>query len=133
MPQLNSPSLIQRLYEEERPVRYRPGTILLYQLNAWHRGTPPLPGKLRIIHHIVWRRAAAEWIAWQAYPTPMSAMPPKFLARMTPVQRGLFGFPAPGNSYWDTDTVEAVGKRYPTMDMQPYRAALAQAGGGPKL
>lgn len=49
---------------------------------------------MRVIHHLMWRKAAAEWIAWQAYPTPMSAMPPRFLAQLSVEQRGLFGFPA---------------------------------------
>lgn len=33
----------------------------------------------------------------------------------------LFGFPAPGEEYWDTQTLRDVGKRYPHMDMTPYR------------
>ena len=32
---LNSPELMDRLYKEERPVRYRLGTILLYRLDAF--------------------------------------------------------------------------------------------------
>eukprot|EP01044_Picomonas_judraskeda_P003836 COSAG03_NODE_326_length_8956_cov_4.802077_4_plen_180_part_00 len=102
---LNSKELKRRLYREGRPVRYRKGTILLYRLDAWHRGTPPLPGKLRINHHIIWRKASSEWVQWQAYPTPMSNMPTRFLERLSPEQRGLFGFPAVGSHYWNEDTV----------------------------
>jgi hypothetical protein len=102
---LNSKELKRRLYSEGRPVRYRRGTILLYRLDGWHRGTPPLPGKLRINHHIIWRKASSEWVQWQAYPTPMSNMPARFLERLSPEQRGLFGFPAVGSYYWNEDTV----------------------------
>ena len=30
----------QQLYSRERYVRYRPGTLLLYRHDLWHRGTP---------------------------------------------------------------------------------------------
>ena len=158
-----SASLVQRLYDTERPIRYRPGTCALYRLDSWHRGTPPLTGKHRVGHHITYRRAASEWISWQAYTQPMSAMPvwaynsshcPNFWARsfsdirksskftwlwqgrflegLAPVQRGVLGFPLPGNAYWTEDTVGAVGRRYPGMDMSPYREAERVAG-GPRL
>ena len=40
--------------------------------------------------------------------------------------RTVLGFPAPGDRYWDADTLDAVGQRYSGMDMQPYyRAAGA--------
>lgn len=40
--------LLERLYATERPVRYRPGTCLLYRLDSWHRGTPVALGKHRL-------------------------------------------------------------------------------------
>lgn len=100
--------------------------------DAWHRGTAPLPGKLRVNHHVIWRRAAAEWISWQSYPTPMSSMPHRFLVGLSPMQRGLLGFPLPGDAYWTEDTITAVGKRYAAkvpgeqgMDMRPYERAFS--------
>ena len=120
-----SPSLLRRLYETERPIRYSPGTCALYRLDSWHRGTPPLPGKHRAAHHIAYRRAGSEWISWQAYTQPMSAMPSRFLESLSPLQRGVLGFPSPGDPYWTADTVDAVGQRYAGMDMAPYEAALA--------
>ena len=120
-----SPQLLRRLYETERPIRYRPGTCALYRLDSWHRGTPPLPGKHRVGHHITYRRAGSEWVSWQAYAQPMSAMPARFLESLSPVQRGLLGFPLPGDKYWTADTCDAVGRRYTAMDMGPYVAALS--------
>ncbi|GIR82363.1 MAG: hypothetical protein CM15mP84_01110 [Cellvibrionales bacterium] len=43
------------------------------------------------------------------------------MVRMTPQQRALFGFPAPGDEYWDEQTIRDVGMRYSGMDMDPYR------------
>jgi hypothetical protein len=116
--------IMGRLYAEERPVRYRPGTAVLYRLDGFHRGTAVAAGKLRLNHHLIWRRSHAEWIMWQSFPRPMSSMPHSFLCGLSPAQRGALGFPLPGNPYWDRDTVEAVGKRYKEMDMEPYRARL---------
>lgn len=57
-------------------------------------------------------------------------MPHRFLVGLSPVQRGLLGFPLPGDAYWTEDTVAAVGKRYAAkapgeqgMDMTPYHPA----------
>ena len=40
----NSARLLQRLYDDERPVKYRPGTAILYRLDAFHRGTAVAEG-----------------------------------------------------------------------------------------
>lgn len=51
----------------------------------------------------------------------------KFLLEADPAQRALVGFPAVGHAYWKEEgMLEAVGRRYPKMDMRPY-------GGGPPL
>eukprot|EP01051_Picozoa_sp_SAG22_P003262 SAG22_NODE_156_length_16999_cov_8.168047_5_plen_387_part_00 len=120
-----APSLLRRLYATERPIRYRPGTAALYRLDSWHRGTPPLPGKHRVAHHIAYRHAESEWISWQAMVQPLSGMPERFLEELSPVQRGVLGFPLPGDRYFTTDTIDAVGRRYKGMDMGPYVAALS--------
>jgi hypothetical protein len=50
------------LYSKERKVAYRIGSMLLFQLGTWHRGTPVIHGRLRRIHHLCFRKAAATWI-----------------------------------------------------------------------
>ena len=42
------------------------------------------------------------------------------MERATPAERCLFGFPAPGDPYWNAQTVADVSTRYPRMDMAPY-------------
>ncbi|HEY6599321.1 MAG TPA: hypothetical protein VIZ30_08410, partial [Pseudomonadales bacterium] len=42
------------------------------------------------------------------------------MERMTPRERALFGFPKPGDAYWDAQTLRDVGARYPRMDMTAY-------------
>ena len=35
-------------------------------------------------------------------------------------QRDLFGFPPPGDEYWNDQTLADVADRYPGIDMDPY-------------
>ena len=123
-----SPGNTERLYRTEKPVFYRPGTCILYLLNAWHRGTPAAAGKVRHTHHHVWRTRDAEWVNWQSLAPRMAGMPVRYLENLTVEQRTVLGFAAPGNTYWTEETVDAVGQRYPGMDMSPYRAAMKEVG-----
>lgn len=119
-----SPERVAQRYEGEKPVYYKPGTCILYGLNAWHRGTPAAVGKVRHTHHHVWRHRNAEWVNWQSLAPRMAGMPTRFLEGLSVDQRTVLGFAAPGNSYWTEETLDAVGQRYPGMDMAPYREAL---------
>ena len=52
----------------------------------------------------------------------------RFLCSLSVTQRAVLGFPAPGNTYWTVDTIDAVGRRYgKDMDMTPYKLALTGA------
>ena len=55
----------------------------------------------------------------------MAGMPPRYLAELSVDQRTVLGFAAPGDPYWTDETLDAVGQRYPEMDMTPYRDALS--------
>ena len=122
-PSPRSKQNIDRLYETEKPVCYKPGTCILYGLNAWHRGTPVAIGKVRYTHHHVWRHRNAEWVNWQSLAPKMYGMPTCFLEQLTVLQRTVLGFAAPGNAYWTEETIDAVGQRYPGIDMTPYKKA----------
>jgi hypothetical protein len=41
-------------------------------------------------------------------------------------ERDLFGFPRPGDPYWNEQSLADVAVRYPGIDMQPYRDAFAR-------
>lgn len=122
----------QELYEREQHTRFRPGTILFYRHDTWHRGTPLRSGAQRLAHNLTFRRADCEWIntlhtgwSWAMYRRgqPME----RLIAEATVDQRTVLGFPAPGSSYWCAETVSAVGARFGPlgMDMAPYEAGLA--------
>ena len=121
----------QMLYSRERYTVFKPGDVLFYRHDTWHRGTPMIAGSRRLVQNITYRRAQAEWIstlhvgwAWKAYRDN------KYMERMIAAcslrQRAVLGFPQPGNDYWTPATIAAVEARYGMfgMDMQPYRENL---------
>lgn len=119
------------LYAREQQVHYSPGTVLLYRLDTWHRGTPIVPGALRVVQNITFRRAESEWIStvhqgwsWAAYRRSQSFE--RLIARCSVDQRTVLGFPAPGHRSWTTATIDAVGQRYAPhgIDLSEYRAAI---------
>lgn len=120
----------QSLYEREKLTHFKPGDVLFYRHDTWHRGTPMKPGTLRLVQNITYRKAASEWIstlhigwAWKAYRD--NKFFEKLIARSSLQQRAVMGFPQPGSDYWCTDTINAVESRYGMfgMDMTPYQAA----------
>lgn len=124
------------LYERERYAAFKPGDVLFYRHDTWHRGTPMKPGKLRLVQNITFRRADCEWIstlhvgwAWKAYRRD------KFLERLIAgaslEQRAVLGFPQPDSDYWTDATIAAVEARHGVfgMDMTPYHEALARREG----
>ncbi len=119
------------LYAREQRVYYRPGDVLFYRHDLWHRGTALTPGRVRFAHNITYRKASAEWIsvlhvgwAWSAY--QKSKLLERLIARASLEQRAVLGFPQPGSSYWCDETIAAVEARYGVfgIDMAPYRNGL---------
>lgn len=118
------------LYRREHHTRFGVGDVLFYRHDTWHRGTPPLPGAIRLAHNITFRRAEAEWIstlhsgwAWQMYQPNL--LMERLIANATVDQRTVLGFPSPDSPYWSPETVEAVEARYGPlgMDIDPYRTS----------
>lgn len=121
----------REIYEREMLPRYRVGTCLLYRMDTFHRGTPVYRDTMRRVWGAVWRRGDSGWVqaggAGMHGDATLSRFAP-LLPRLTPTQRAVVGFPLPGNAYWTTDSVAAVGERYPDMDMSPYLEALDVLG-----
>ena len=124
-------SFRESLYEREHYTRFKPGDVLFYRQDTWHRGTPMVPGALRLVQNIAFRRAESEWIstvhvgwAWSAY--RRDKMLERLIAGASLDQRAVLGFPQPGSAYWSEATIAAVEARYGVfgMDMSPYRAGL---------
>lgn len=127
--------LRKKLYEREMQVKFRPGTVLLYRQDVFHRGTPLKPNKYRVVQNLVYRKKEAEWIpSWNKGFTKALYGWNKFnrffaeeiIAKSSVDQRCVLGFPEPGHSYWNPVTIEAVAARYSMFgfDKTPYEEAL---------
>ncbi len=115
------------LYDREHYVKFRPGDVLFYRHDTWHRGTPMVPGTLRLAHNMTFRKAQSEWIstlhtgwAWSAY--NQSKLLPRLISDASLNQRAVLGFPQPGSDYWCLETIEAIRARYGMygFDVTPY-------------
>jgi len=121
------------LYPREQRVRYRPGTLLLYRHDTWHRGTPLRRGGLRLAQNFTFRRPESEWIStlhagWAWGMLRRSRVMEELIAEASVDQRCVLGFPAPGHPYWTPETLAAVAARYGAlgMDVEPYARAIPE-------
>jgi len=107
--------LRQQLYEREKVVQFKPGTILFYRHDLWHRGRPLVAGKLRRVHNLAWKRADArgvshwnEGFARKSYYGSVESI----IGRSTPLQRSVLDFPLPGDDYWNIERLKNVEARF---------------------
>ena len=116
------------LYAAEVSAAGPAGTVVAWGPGTFHRGTAlAQPRGARYTLHLSYRPAAAEWGQRHAW-ADRSHEPAwyRFVARASPRQLQLFGFPPPGHPFWTSETVSGMGQRYPGPD---WSAWLAGAGG----
>lgn len=121
--------LRQELYNREYRVKFRPGTVLVYRHDVWHRGTPVAHDQLRIVVNLAYKRADAEWVTtWNPGWAMYFGKVEKMLSVATPLQRGILGFPMPGHRYWNPVTIKATEARFGPygFDSTPYWEGLHQ-------
>ena len=115
-----------QLYKDERPILAQPGTLFIFSMKTWHRASAiTAESGARFSHHFIWRGAAYNFAGFHLW-SQLGENPDlqHFIARATPRQREVLGFPPPGHEYWNKETLTAVALRYPKMDMTPYKKAL---------
>jgi aminoglycoside phosphotransferase (APT) family kinase protein len=107
------------------------GTVLAYTNTTFHRGTElTLPRGARYTLMVNIRPAGNDWNTrhnWQQHATTDAWR--DFVARATPRQLALFGWPPPGHPYWTDETVVGTQLRYPDLDMAPWRPSGATSPG----
>ena len=114
------------LYANERAVKFSPGTVLIYNLGTWHRGTCVNEGEVRYSQGIGLRRADAEWVQYSNICARLRSTPgfdlDGFVAGLTPDQRCLIGFPHTGHRKWrEPGALADVAARYGAgFDPAPY-------------
>jgi len=122
------PSQLQKgeMFDKEVSVTGKAGTLFIYKTDVLHRGSNfTAPERSRFALLVDFMPRGLAWTGKMAWPDRVSAHWNDAMVRMTPKERSLFGFPKPGDSYWDAQTLRDVGLRYTGMDMTPYRAVGA--------
>jgi hypothetical protein len=112
------------LYASEQFVTVPAGSMLVYTMRTFHRGTRIKRRSARIVHFVDFCVADRPWmgiIGWSRFAD--SAAWTSFISTATPDDLAPFGVPRPGDPYWDAEALEGVGRRYPGFDLSPYRAA----------
>ena len=114
------------LYDDPGIASGPAGSIMAYRPDVYHRSVDvTTPGARRIMMHVSYRLAAAEWGQYQAW--GYKGFSPEwhnFVQASGPRELALVGFPAPGHPYWDEASITRVNARYPALDMSPWRDAL---------
>lgn len=99
------------------------GTVFFFRNDVLHRASDLTgPGASRFTSQVSYEPRDVSWTGITAWPHyAMNSDWEETMARMTPRQRELFGFPRPGDAYWNTQTLADVAARYRGMDMTPYQ------------
>jgi hypothetical protein len=111
------------LYGREIAITVPAGSVLIYSMNTWHRGSAMTAhAGARFSHHMGFRRIDAPWCGQFTFVHEGGRQEMDvFLTTATPRQRELVGFPPVGDPYWNDYTIAGVAARYPAMDMAPYQ------------
>ena len=114
-----------QLYEAEVPAVGTAGSVLAYRPDVYHRGVRmTAPDSARFMLHVSFKPANTDWLGSQAWPGAAEGMAwHRFMQGPSVRQLSMLGFPAPGHPYWNEDTLGRVGRRYPLLDLTPWRSA----------
>jgi hypothetical protein len=117
------------MFDDEVAVTGPAGSILIYKTDVFHRGSDfKGPGRSRFVMPVDFKKRGWRWqnkMAWADHATTRHWK--EAMTNMTPRQRDLFGWPPPGDPYWNAQTLSDVGLRYPGLDMSPYAVGVDQA------
>jgi hypothetical protein len=98
------------------------GSLLVYRTDILHRGSN-FTGETRARFSLLadYQARGTTWGGKMAWPKQAPQRWAKLMPRCTVRERDLFGFPRPGDPYWNDQTIADVGARYPGIDLSPYR------------
>ena len=82
------------------------------------------PRGARYTLHVNLRRADGDWATRHSWPQKANDHEwHGFVARATPCQLALFGFPPSGHVFWTDETLAGTQVRDPDLDLTPWRNA----------
>jgi hypothetical protein len=112
------------IYASEQAAAGVRGSLLAYRSDVWHRAVDiTAPGGARFLLNVSFKRAGHDWIGFHG-PQSKANSPHwvAFVEASSPRELELFGFPPPGHPVWDDATLEATARRYPRLDLAPWRS-----------
>ncbi|HLX87783.1 MAG TPA: hypothetical protein VKR22_04955 [Acidimicrobiales bacterium] len=120
------PKMDPSIYAAERPAPGVRGSYLAYRSNVWHRGnTFGATDTARITLALAFKHGGQEWIGYDTQQSRSTS--PEwtgFVEQSSLRELALFGFPQPGHPIWTEALLDETAKRYPKLDLTPWRAAL---------
>ncbi len=102
------------------------GTLFIYRTDILHRGSnfggPNVgaSGRSRFSLLADYQARGTTWRGKMAWPKDSPQRWAKLIPQCTVRERDLFGFPRPGDPYWNDQTRAGVAQRYPGIDVTPY-------------
>ena len=117
------------LSDVEVPAIGPAGSLLVYRTDILHRGsdiTGVRSSRFSLLADYQVR--GTTWGGKMAWPKQSPQRWSKLIPQCTVRQRDLFGFPRPGDDYWNDQTLAGVALRYPGIDLGPYRAGSSRSG-----
>jgi hypothetical protein len=113
------------LYDDPGDAAAPAGSIVVYRPDVYHRSVDFTdPDQARFMLHVSYKPAGMEWGGYQAWPIKgFSAEWHNFVQQATPRQLTAVGFPAPGHRFWTEGTLAGVARRYPGLDLTPWKEA----------
>lgn len=118
-------------FDVEVPFVGPAGTALLYRSDVLHRASEfGAMDRSRFTILADFEVRGPTWTGKSSWPNHALADEwTELMSRMTVRERDLFGFPRPGDEYWNLQTINDVSARYPDMDMSAYRAGMYNHAG----
>jgi hypothetical protein len=102
------------------------GSLLVYRTDILHRGSDFAgDGRARFSLLADYQARGTTWGGKMAWPKQAPQRWAKLMPRCSVRERDLFGFPRPGDAYWNDQTIADVSLRYPGIDLSPYRPVTA--------
>jgi hypothetical protein len=109
------------LYDHEVKVTVPAGSLLIYGMRTFHRGTAFTADGGRLGMFVTYAPMACKWmgiVGW-SQEAPRAEFR-AWIERASVDERTALGFPAPGDPYWTDETRAGVSARYPGLDIGPY-------------
>ena len=78
---------------------------------------------------LAFKRAGQDWIGYDTQQSRSTGEPwTHFVEGSTPRELALFGFPEPGHPIWSESVLAETARRYPKLDLTPWRDKLSVSG-----